>query len=113
MAASPFRELVLHITRPPANNCDDMVKNFSSSREREMKFRTLVAALVVLLFMATRAHAQQQTGEIFGKATDQSGAVMPGVTVTLTSPILLQRSSQRRAIRARISFHGSRWRITP
>src|SRR5207247_8578105 len=32
----------------------------------------------------------QQTGEIFGKATDQSGAALPGVTVTLTAPMLLQ-----------------------
>jgi hypothetical protein len=36
------------------------------------------------------AGAQQPTGEIFGKATDQSGGVLPGVTVTLTAPILLQ-----------------------
>ena len=33
---------------------------------------------------------ESQTGEIFGKATDQSGAVLPGVTVTLTGPMLLQ-----------------------
>jgi hypothetical protein len=36
------------------------------------------------------ASAQSQTGEIFGKVTDQSGAVLPGVTVTLTAPNLLQ-----------------------
>jgi hypothetical protein len=36
------------------------------------------------------ANAQSQTGEIFGKVTDQSGAVLPGVTVTLTAPNLLQ-----------------------
>jgi hypothetical protein len=36
------------------------------------------------------ATAQQQTGEIFGKVTDQSGGVLPGVTVTLTAPNLLQ-----------------------
>src|SRR5262249_29884331 len=34
--------------------------------------------------------AQSQTGEIFGKVTDSSGGVMPGVTVTLTGPSLLQ-----------------------
>jgi hypothetical protein len=32
----------------------------------------------------------QQTGEIFGKVTDTSGGVMPGVTVTLTGPVLLR-----------------------
>jgi hypothetical protein len=36
------------------------------------------------------ASAQAPTGEIFGKATDQSGAVLPGVTVTLTGSGLLQ-----------------------
>ena len=36
------------------------------------------------------AWAQSQTGEIFGKVTDASGAVLPGVTVTLTGPSLLQ-----------------------
>jgi hypothetical protein len=51
--------------------------------------------LFVLLFVAclapsSAARAQQQTGEIFGKVTDQSGAVMPGVTVTVTGPVLLQ-----------------------
>src|SRR4029078_11533138 len=30
------------------------------------------------------------TGEIFGKVTDTSGAVLPGVSVTLTGPSLLQ-----------------------
>ena len=36
------------------------------------------------------ASAQVATGEIYGKVTDASGAVLPGVTVTLTSPVLLQ-----------------------
>ncbi|HEX6974176.1 MAG TPA: carboxypeptidase-like regulatory domain-containing protein, partial [Vicinamibacterales bacterium] len=48
-----------------------------------------IAALAIALWAAP-ARAQSQTGEIFGKVTDQSGAVLPGVTVTLTSPVLLQ-----------------------
>jgi len=40
--------------------------------------------------MASSAVAQQQTGEIFGRATDSSGAVLPGVSVTATGPALLQ-----------------------
>ena len=47
-------------------------------------------SLVLLLIFAGAVQAQQQTGEIFGKATDQSGAVLPGVTVTLTAPHLLE-----------------------
>jgi hypothetical protein len=55
-----------------------------------MRLRTIVLTLVALFATSALASAQQQTGEVFGKATDQSGAILPGVTVTLTSPILLQ-----------------------
>src|SRR5438105_14397928 len=56
-----------------------------------MKVRFIVLALVALFATsAATASAQMQTGEIFGKVTDQSGASLPGVTVTVTSPILLQ-----------------------
>jgi carboxypeptidase family protein/TonB-dependent receptor-like protein len=55
-----------------------------------MRVRAIALAIVALFAASAIASAQQPTGEIFGKATDQSGAVMPGVTVTLTSPILLQ-----------------------
>jgi hypothetical protein len=36
------------------------------------------------------AFAQQQTGEIYGKAADTSGAVLPGATVTVAGPGLIQ-----------------------
>jgi hypothetical protein len=55
-----------------------------------MRVRAIVLALVALFATSAVTSAQQQTGEIFGKATDQSGAVLPGVTVTLTAPNLLQ-----------------------
>ena len=55
-----------------------------------MRLRTIALALVASLAVSARASAQQQTGEIFGKVTDGSGAVLPGVAVTLTGPILLQ-----------------------
>jgi hypothetical protein len=56
-----------------------------------MRFRILGFVLLALLAagVATTS-AQMQTGGIFGKVTDQSGAVLPGVTVTLTGPSLLQ-----------------------
>jgi hypothetical protein len=49
-----------------------------------------VLSLALLLLVAGAAQAQQQTGEVFGKVTDQSGGVLPGVTVTLSAPHLLQ-----------------------
>src|SRR6476646_6804254 len=55
-----------------------------------MKVKAVVLALVALCATSAIASAQSQTGEIFGKATDQSGGVLPGVTVTLTGPVLLQ-----------------------
>ena len=56
--------------------------------------RSVLGALVLATFVsAGAASAQTQTGEIYGKVTDQSGAVMPGTTVTLTSPALLQPQS--------------------
>src|SRR5580704_8423877 len=39
--------------------------------------------LLVLLAVAAPARAQRTTGEIFGTVTDQSNAVLPGVTVTI------------------------------
>ena len=56
-----------------------------------MKFRfTALLAALALVLGASSARAQSQTGEIFGKVTDTSGAVLPGVTVTLSGPSLLQ-----------------------
>src|SRR3954468_12982244 len=47
-------------------------------------------AALALTVGVSSAWAQNQTGEIFGKVTDESGAVLPGVTVIITSPALLQ-----------------------
>ena len=55
-----------------------------------MRFKAVVLALVALFATSALASAQSQTGEIFGKVTDGSGAVLPGVTVTVTGPVLLQ-----------------------
>ena len=53
-----------------------------------MSFKKLAVLACALVLLA--GHAFAQTGEIYGKATDNSGAVVPGVTVTITSPVLLQ-----------------------
>ena len=56
-----------------------------------MRVRFIVVALVAIFAAsAATASAQSQTGEIFGKVTDQSNAVLPGVMVTVTGPVLLQ-----------------------
>jgi hypothetical protein len=58
-------------------------------QEDGMRLRTALAALMVACF-ATVGFAQQQTGEIFGRLTDRSGAVLPGATVTVAGPALIQ-----------------------
>ena len=53
-----------------------------------MSSRFLARGLCVVAFiaLAAPARAQRTTGEIIGKVTDESGAVLPGVTVTLRAP---------------------------
>jgi hypothetical protein len=56
-----------------------------------MKVRvSAIAAMLALLLGVAPALAQVQTGEITGRVTDDTGAVLPGATVTLTSPVLIQ-----------------------
>lgn len=54
-----------------------------------MTFRKALVASVMALLVATTAAAQQQTGEIYGRAADKSGAVLPGATVTVAGPGLI------------------------
>src|SRR5262245_63587021 len=51
--------------------------------------RLRVSGLLLCLAIASAANAQN-TSQVFGRATDTSGAVLPGVTVTLSSPALLE-----------------------
>src|SRR5438094_229626 len=45
--------------------------------------KRVFAVVVLALGLATPAAAQRTTGEIVGKVVDESGSVLPGVTVTL------------------------------
>lgn len=55
--------------------------------------RVLPAAVLLLLILAPRpTSAQLLTGAITGAVSDHSGAVMPGVTVTVTGDTLIGRS---------------------
>ena len=56
-----------------------------------MRLKTAcVAAVLALVASVSPGFAQQQTGEIFGRAVDKSGAVLPGATVTVAGPSLIQ-----------------------
>jgi|GEM_PF-321185 len=52
--------------------------------------RTLAVAFLTLATLSTGAMAQELRGRIAGTVTDDSSAVVPGVTVTATSPALIQ-----------------------
>jgi hypothetical protein len=52
-----------------------------------------VLALALLLGLTPVAWAQVSTGNIYGTVTDESGAVLPGVTITLTGPTIGTRTT--------------------
>jgi hypothetical protein len=55
-----------------------------------MRLKAVFMSVSLLLLVSMPSAAQQQTGEIFGRVLDSSGAVLPGVTVTVAGPALLQ-----------------------
>jgi hypothetical protein len=54
-----------------------------------MTLRKTLVASALLLVLGVNAFAQQNTGEIYGRAADTSGAVLPGATVTVAGPALI------------------------
>jgi hypothetical protein len=54
--------------------------------------RLVLASFLVLsaVFTTATIAEAQNTSQVFGRVTDTSGAVLPGVTVTLSSPALLE-----------------------
>src|SRR5688572_17491565 len=56
--------------------------------------RRLGACLGLIVFTTSPALAQDFRGRINGTITDNTGAVLPGVSVTATSPALIQPQSQ-------------------
>jgi hypothetical protein len=54
-----------------------------------LRVRTIAAVWVALLVLSGTAVAQIITGNIRGTVTDETGAVLPGATVTIASPALI------------------------
>ncbi|HEX8028811.1 MAG TPA: carboxypeptidase-like regulatory domain-containing protein, partial [Vicinamibacterales bacterium] len=62
-----------------------------------MKLRNLVmscAVMAALVMSSVAASAQEFRGRVNGTVTDNTGAVLPGVTVTASSPALIQPQVQ-------------------
>jgi carboxypeptidase family protein/TonB-dependent receptor-like protein len=62
--------------------------NRSERSRRQRPCRLAVACLVALHLASAAAFAQGTSASIIGQVVDESGAVLPGVTVTATSPAL-------------------------
>src|SRR6478735_10420179 len=61
------------------------------AREEESmltRYAASILAVVATVLTAAPARAQIQTGSLVVKAVDEQGALMPGATVTVTSPAL-------------------------
>ncbi|MEY4096286.1 MAG: hypothetical protein RLZZ53_3485, partial [Acidobacteriota bacterium] len=54
-----------------------------------IRVRVWFAALIFTTAVAAGASAQVQTGSILVRVTDQQGGAVPGVSVTLSSPVLV------------------------
>ncbi|HET8647410.1 MAG TPA: carboxypeptidase-like regulatory domain-containing protein, partial [Vicinamibacteria bacterium] len=55
--------------------------------------RTLILALALLIATAPGAFAQISGGNIYGTVTDESGAVLPGAAIALTSDLGARNST--------------------
>lgn len=78
-------------------------------RIKTRRRRSFLVAVAVLAWLgaAARVSAQSATASIIGLVRDDSGAVMPGVTVTASSPALLTRSMTS------VTDERGEYRITP
>src|ERR1700755_597559 len=54
-----------------------------------MKVRVRLLLVLLAFGIGATANAQVQTGSILVQAVDQQGAVMPGVSITISSPVLV------------------------
>src|SRR5260221_1740682 len=71
-----------HSWRATRTGTGSLLKGAVRMKRSKTSWLALCALLVTLL--AVSAHAQLQSGNIFGKVQAKDGSVLPGVTVTLT-----------------------------
>src|SRR5256885_16330956 len=69
------------------------IRRSPHNSRREAMRQVLRLGLVVLAFLAAAADGQAQTlGTIAGVVKDTSGAVLPGTSVEVSSPLLIEKA---------------------
>ena len=68
--------------------------------------RKALAVTVMIVMGAIGAGAQVQTGVISVKAVDDQGAVMPGASVSITSPVLPRAIEGHNRLQRRVPGPG-------
>src|ERR1700704_169507 len=69
-----------------------------------MRSRAVAVLVLIGSFVAPAAYAQIGQGRLAGTVTDAQGAVMPGVTVTVTSPALIGTQTTITEANGRVLF---------
>ena len=54
--------------------------------------KKLISALVIVMAMTSFAAAQTQNGNIIGKVTEKNGEALPGVSLSISGPSLIQKA---------------------
>ena len=79
--------------------------NLSSVRPlRRRAFRAIIISLSLVMFSAAIARAQIEQGRLTGLVRDAQGGVLPGVTVTATSPALIESQTTVSGTNGRYQF---------
>src|SRR5687768_7678949 len=73
------------LSAPPVNACPDGLGRM------HMSGRFVSRACLVLVFLCLAASTALAQSAISGSVRDPSGAVMPGVTVEVASPVLIEK----------------------
>src|SRR4051812_41589029 len=97
----------LHSALQSCSVCSLYTGCLSLFREVEsmVRFAKWAALLGVLALLPTQAMAQQETASIAGVVKDASGAVLPGVTIEASSPVLIEK------VRTAVSDGNGAYRI--
>src|SRR5207247_8024531 len=92
VCGQPTTTFLSRVAEGPARRRHGKPNVVQVQEESTMKRIVSFFAVLLAVAIATPAGAQIQTGSILVRATDEQGAVVPGVTITISSPVLVAGS---------------------